>query len=245
MKSKIAVAVTTGLIALGAVAPLALAQNCSPGGMIEFDANAFAYETAYNPATLVSSPGSQLNVVGIVSLFCPPFQDLNASDPNKEYTFLLTNLTSAGTVVTPVGPFTFYDTDYSNGSFFIYEGSPRNAPLAGAMPINPPNAQVPVNFVDGTLILNGGLSGFRTSLSRQGGGDPNGSFRSDYLFTGPAGGTYYQRVQNSGPGLLQGNWCVIGSCVPQGYSAHPNGKWDVPPTAANSGTWGSIKLLYR
>jgi hypothetical protein len=245
MKNKFAVAVTTGLLALGAVAPLAHAQNCSPGGMIEFDANAFAYESIYNPATLISSAGSQLNVVAIISLWCSPFQDLDASDPTKEYTLLLTGLTSAGTVTTPVGPFTFYDTDYTGGTFAIYEGAPRNAPLAGAMPVNPPNATVPANFVDGTLILNGTLANFRTSLSRLGAGDPNGSFRADYTFTGPAAGTYFTRVQGSGPGVLQGNWCVVGDCVPQGYSAHPNGKFDVPPTATRSSTWGTIKQLYR
>jgi hypothetical protein len=248
MKNQLTVAVTAGLLALGAAVP-AFAQNCGPGTMIEFDANAFAYESNYNPATLVSAAGSQLNVVGIISLWCTPFADLNANDPNTEYTFLFTNLTSAGTVVSVNGPTTNYDTNYGNGSFAIYAGSPRNAPTAGSMPINPPNATVPANFTDGTLILNGTLTNFTTGISRTLAGPPNGSFRTNYNFTGPAAGTYYLRVQGTGPGLIQGNWCVVlesaGGCVPQGYSAHPNGKFDVPPTANRMGTWGTLKQLYR
>jgi len=249
MKKQLTVAVTAGLLALGAAVP-ALAQQCGPGTMIEFDANAFAYETNYNPATLLSAPGSQLNVVGIISLFCTPFADLNASDPNTEYTFLFTNLTTtAGTQTTLNGPTTIYDTNYGNGTFAIYAGSPRNAPTAGSMPINPPNATVPANFTDGPLILNGTLNGFTTNVTKTGGFDPNGSFRTNYTFTGPAAGTYYQRVQGTGPGLIQGNWCVVpassGGCVPQGYSAHPNGKFDQPPTATKNSTWGQLKQLYR
>ena len=37
-----------------------------------------------------------------------------------------------------------------------------------------------------------------------------------------------------------------GGCRPTGYRAHPNGKWDSPPTTATSrSTWGTLKQLYR
>ena len=249
MKKQLTVAVTAGLLALGAAVP-AFAQNCGPGTMLEFDADAFAWESNYNPATLISAPGSQLNVVGIVSLWCAPFADLDASDPNTEYTFLFTGLSSAGTGTTLNGPTTIYDTSYGSGSFIIYSDSPRDAPTAATpMPPNPPNAQVPARFIDGPIILSGTLSNFTTQVTRTGANPPNGSFRANYTFTGPAASPYYQRVQGSGAGLIQGNWCVVlesaGGCVPQGYSAHPNGKFDQPPTATKTSTWGQLKQLYR
>ena len=249
MKKQLTVAVTAGLLALGAAVP-ALAQVCGPGTMIEFDADAFAWESNYNQATLTSGPGSNLTVVGIISLWCTPFADLNANDPNTEYTFLFSNLvTAAGTQVSANGPTTIYDTNYGNGLFAIYAGSPRNAPTAATMPINPPNATVPANFIDGPIILLGNLNNFTTQVTKTGALPPNGSFRTNYTFTGPGGGQYYARVAGTGAGLIQGNWCVVpassGGCVPQGYSAHPNGKFDQPPTAARQSTWGTLKQLYR
>ena len=247
MKSKIGVAATLGILAAGVLAPEAFAQ-CGTGVMIKFDNDGFAYETSYNNATYMSSPGSQLTVVGIITLFCAPFTDLNPADPNKEYTFIWDGLTSAGTVSSPYGSSgTKYDTDYVGGGFRIYEGSPRNAPTAATLPANPPNATVPVNFTDGTLILQGALSGFHTAITRSSLGNYSGSFRSDYACTG---GTLYNRV-GEGTSLLSGLWCAAGTgngrcSMPAGYSAHPNGKWDTPATTATSPTtWGTIKQLYR
>ena len=65
------------LVTAVAFAGSASAQ-CGNGLLIKFDADAFAYETNYDAPTYTSSPGSQLNVVGIVSLFCAPLNDLNA-----------------------------------------------------------------------------------------------------------------------------------------------------------------------
>jgi hypothetical protein len=247
-KRTIGVTVLSGLLALGAFAPLASAQ-CPPLGgpsspMIEFDANCFAYESNYTPATYNSAAGSQLTVVGIIDLFYAPLAFLNPADPTKEYTFVLSGLTSAGTVTVPSGPTTFYTTDYNGGTFAIYEGSPENAPLAGAMPPSPPNATVPGNFADGTVILSGTLCGFRTEISRTVVGPNtivNGSFRSNYHFTG---GSQYGIVGDA-EALLSGLWNVS-SPLPTGYSAHPNGKFDSPPsTPALNSTWGILKSLYR
>uniref|UniRef100_A0A832MLS7 PEP-CTERM sorting domain-containing protein n=1 Tax=Eiseniibacteriota bacterium TaxID=2212470 RepID=A0A832MLS7_UNCEI len=245
MKRKIGVTVMAGLLALGALAPVASAQ-CPPLGspsfpMIEFDANCFAYETNYTPATFNSAAGSQLTIVGIIDLFYAPLTFLNPADPAKEYTFVITGLTSGGTTTVPLGPTTLYLTDYAGGSFAIYEGSPENAPLAGAMPPNPPNATVPANFQDGTMLLSGVLCGFRTEISKTGTGPANGSFRANYHFTG---GTLFNTVGDA-EALLSGLWNVA-SPLPAGYSAHPNGKFDSPPsTSAKNSTWGSIKSLYR
>ena len=241
MTKKIGVAAMVGLLALSGFAGSAFAQ-CGTGVMIDWDANSFAYETNYTPATFNSAAGSQLTVVGIVNLFCSPFLDLNPNSATTEYTFVFDGLVSGGTTTQVNGPSTVYTTNYGSGAFRIYEGTPRNAPTAGSMPAGPPNATVPANFADGTLILSGTLSAFSTQITRVGTNPPNGSFRADYTFTG---GSLFSRVQNTGAGLMQGLWCVTTGCTPSGYSAHPDGKFDNPPTAVLNSTWGAIKDLYR
>ena len=252
MKRQIGVAMLVALTALAGFASGARAQ-CTTGMMFAWGENAFAYESNYNPATFISSNGSQLNVVGVLTVACQMFSGLNPSDLNKEYTFLLTGLTSGGTTgPTPLaGGSTRWTTSYTGGNFFIYEGTPRNAPSALAMPPSPPNADVPSKYTDGTLILNGTLSGFSTTITRFSNGNYSNSFRGNYVFT--PGGTLFGLV---GPenGLLQGTWEAnddadpgkIGLLdLPAGYSAHPIGKFDQPVTATQSSTWGTIKQLYR
>ena len=245
MKKIIGVAAVAALLATGA-ATSAFAQ-CGTGVMIKFDADAFSYETSYNSATFISSPGSVLSMVGIVDLFCAPFLDLDPSDPTTEYTFYITGLTSAGTVQTFNGPTTNYDTDYAGGTWEIHAGTPRNAPTAASMPPLP-SALVPANFTDGPTILSGTLSGFHVSISKTSVGPTviiNGSFLSTYVTTG---GTLAGRV-GGGSAAFQGNWCPTlqpTGCTPATYSAHPNGKWDTPGTTATlPSTWGRMKTLYR
>lgn len=243
---------TAGVLSLTALAGTALAQ-CPPTNppssvMIEFDANCFAYEPNYNVATSQSVAGNTLSIVGIIDKFYAPLAFLNPNDPNKEYTFVVTNLVSAGTVTTPAGPTTFYRTNYSGGTFAIYEGSPENAPLAGAMGSNPyGGATVPANFQDGTLLLSGELCGFSHTVTKTVSG-PNtnwgGNFTSTYKFTG---GSLYNLVGDA-QAVFGGLWCArpASSCVPANYIAHPNGKWDSPPTTpAVRSTWGTLKSLYR
>lgn len=261
MKRKIGVAAMMALMASAAVATSALAQcdNGNPAPLLKWDANGFAYETDYNPATFHSNAGSQLVVVGKIVLFCSPFQDLDATDPTKEYTFLFAGLESQppGTAHNNVGLGTIQHlTDYGSGVFFIYEDTTPDAPDQANMPPNPPNAQVPANYIDGTLILEGVLANFQTTVTQA---DPPGppppqfttSFLGNYQFTGPALSPYFQRIVGSLEDHLQGLWCAngtgMGLCsIPAGYSAHPSGKFDQPPaTTAIRSTWGSIKQLYR
>src|SRR5207245_7087370 len=127
-RNKIRVAAFLGLMVTAVSAAPVLAQCVSPV-MIKFDADVFAYESAYNPATLISSPGSSLTVVGKIVCFGPPLDYLNANMPAKEYTFIW-NLTSFGTAVTI--PNKVWDTDYASstqlGTFAIYEDASHNSP---------------------------------------------------------------------------------------------------------------------
>jgi len=252
MKRKIGVAASLALIAAGAFATGALAQ-CDQGFYIKFDADAFAFESNYTPATFHSAAGSQVVVVGKVSLFCAPFADLDASDPGREYTFIWAGMTSTGSLHTPIaGGGTYHRTDYNSGVFRIYEDLTPDAPTAaGGMPPNPPNATVPANFTDGTLILEGNIFNFYTTITRFSNGNFATAFRGDYQFTGPIGGTYYARVAGQLQNILGGLWCAEGTAnglcdLPDGYSSHPNGKFDgPPPVPVQATTWGAIKQMYR
>lgn len=255
MKRQIGAAMLVALTAIATVAHAAEPSACGSGLLMKFDENAFAYETNYNPLTFISASGSQLNVVGLMTAICNPLYSpggMDASDPNNEYTFLLTGLTSAGTAgpTALAGGSTRWTTNYAGGTFLVYQGSPRNAPTPPPA-ASPPNAQVPALYTDGTVVLSGTLSGFRTTITRFANGDYSTSFRADYNVTG---GTKAPYLAGGGTGLLSGAWCAnddadagkVGLCdLPTGYSSHPNGKFDIPPTAAQQSTWGAIKQLYR
>jgi hypothetical protein len=247
MKRHIGAAMLMSLLALAAVAGTASAQ-CGNGLLIKFDADAWAYETNYTAATFNSASGSQLNVVGVVSVFCSPLlPTLDASNPAKEYTFLFTGLTSPGTTTTNLaGGNVRYQTVYGSGQFSIYEDTSPDAPRDPNEPALP-SPLVPAKYIDGTLVLSGTLANFTTTVTKFTNGSYSTSFRSDYLFTG---GTQYALVANTGTGLLSGAWCAAGNAtglcsLPTGYSSHPNGKFDQPTTTTQSSTWGAIKQLYR
>jgi hypothetical protein len=259
MKSRIWVAAVMGLLATALSATQATAQ-CNPAGdnpgvMIKFDADAFAYETAYTPATFTSAVGSQLTVVGIVSIFCNPFSDLNPLDSNTEYTFIWDGLVSQGTVPSVKGTGMKYTTNYLGGEFRIYAGSPRNAPIYGALPTITAPGIVPDLFGDGTLILSGVMTdSLNVYFTRSSSGTFTSSFRANYRCTG---GTLFNRVGDA-INVMAGLWSPVpppnsnppqplGSTVlPAGWSAHPNGKWDMPASVpARPSTWGKIKSMYR
>ena len=151
-------------------------------------------------ATPTNMPlGGEMKVVGTVSMFGPPLQDLNAGDPTTEFTFYIHGLTSLGT--TSVGPpaTTFYTTNYAGGQIELYFDTSPDASFAP----NPPNAAVPSTFTDGTVLLTGvftrmvvytnNFTAFKT-----------GNMEGDITWTG---GTLFNRFSPGGqpcPGLFIG-----------------------------------------
>ena len=256
MKKKIGVAGLMALLMLGATAPAALAQ-CGGQLLMKFDADCFSYESSAALSVLQggtgawkSNAGSQLTVVGLMTLFCAPLNGNVPNLPTTEYSFVWSGMTaSAATTEVPyIVTGKKWDTDYTPGNFYIYSDSPADAPRETTpMPINPPNGTVPVNFQDGTLILEGTLSGLHTIVTRSNNTASaiwGGSFSATYQFTG---GTQYGLVAGSGLNALNGQWCgkYPSGCTPTGYTAHPNGKFDFAVTEVKSSTWGAIKQLYR
>jgi len=256
MKNKLGVAGLVALLALGAMAPSALAQ-CGGQLLMKFDADCFSYESDATLSVLEggngawkSNMGSQLTVVGLMTLFCSPLNGNIPNLPTTEYSFVWSGLTALANTVetTYIANGKKWDTDYGPGNFYIYEDSPADAPRATTpMPANPPNATVPVNFLDGTLILTGTIGGLHTIVTRSNNTSSaiwGGSFSGTYEFTG---GSQIGFVSGSGVNALNGNWCgkYPTGCTPDGYTAHPNGKFDFAVTNVQSSTWGAIKQLYR
>ena len=219
---------------------LAVKDARATAPMIDWDP-ALYYEAGATPIN--SIPGTQLHIVGLISGFGPPLDFLDASDPTKEYTIHAYNLISAGT--TSLGPpsTTFYTTNYLGGVIEIYEDLSPDA----SFDANPPNAGVPGDFTDGTLILSGVFMSFYTETN-------NftqfqiGHSEGNIVWTG---GLYFPLMHEEGgdepcPGLYTGALTWRAGTVTTGYLFRHDGKIDFNcPVSSRPSTWGAVKKLYR
>lgn len=272
MKKSIGVAGLMAILALAATAPSALAQ-CGGQLLIKFDADCFSYESNATLSVIEggtgawkSNAGSNLTVVGLITLFCNPLDNMvpDLTIPySNEYTFVWDGLSAlAATSEDP----TFglppgvpagntggkkWDTNYDPGNFAIYEDLSPDAPRASSMPAAPPNGTVPVNFQDGTLILAGTLTGLHTTVTRNtslSSATWGGVFSATWQATGGSRFGVPPTDITGNLNSLNGNWCgkYPSGCTPTGYTGHPNGQFDYDrPTDVRSSTWGAIKQLYR
>jgi hypothetical protein len=219
----------------------AMAAPSHAGPVIDWDP-AYFYSTTPGVTPTSAPVGSNLFIVGTVSVFGPPLQFLNANDPTKDYTFYIYGMTSSGTTATPVPPLgTAYVTNYGAGTIELYEGTPRDA----AFDPNPPNANVPSTFTNGTLLLKGTMTNFYTqtnNFSNFSTGNAEGSITW-------TGGTLLPIVSPGGqpcPSLITGGLSWHPGVLIPGYLFRHDGKIDLEcPTPARTGTWGKIKALYR
>lgn len=215
-----------------------VASPSSGGPIADWDP-AYFWEPGATPSN--SIPGSEMKIVGIISAFGPPLQFLDANDPTKDYTFYVSGLISNGTVtVGPVGT-QFYTTTYNGGTIEIYEGTPRDA----VFDPNPPNANVPSTFINGTLLLSGTMSGFYTQTN-----DftafKTGNAEGQITWTGGSLISHVGGAQNPCPALFTGGLTWLPSVLIQGYLFRHDGKIDHEcPTGSGTDSWGRVKTLYR
>lgn len=214
------------------------ASNGFAGASMDWDP-IYTWEAGATPTNSVA--GGVLFGVGIISDFDVPFADLDANDPLKEYTIYLRDLVSLGTVAIGPPATIFYTTNYSGGVIEVYEGSPRNA----VFDPNPPNANVPSTFVDGTLILSGVFTSFFTQ-SNNFTAFQTGNMEGTINWTG---GTLLDRVRDGNsepcPGLFTGGMTWNPSALIAGYIFRHDGKIDLNcPVPVENETWGGIKSKY-
>jgi hypothetical protein len=232
-----------------ALAPVtAFAQT---GTIADWGPDCYAYESNFNTATYISSPGDQLRIVGIVNSFAGVLSALNANDPNTEYTVWIKDLVSAGTAVSNTGGFArVHRTAYGPGAIEIWRGSPRDA----AFGTNPPNATVPSTFTNGTLFLGGSFDSLVVAVTIQnsnnfvlsGNADSGEPTPTNGQFTGGDGLSLVSAAGAPCPFRVTGGWLERPGNFPAGYMAHFDGKLDINcPTPAAPSTWGRIKGQYR
>ena len=224
---------------LAVLAALAISGSAEAGPSIDWDPIFF-----YGPpsSTFSNQPaGNPLFGVGTVSQFDAPFNDLDASDPTKEYTIYLYGLTSLGTTVTGAPGLQFYSTSYAGGTIEIYEDLSPDHDYGS----NPPNATVPSTFVDGTLILKGDFTRFvveTNDFTTYQVGNAEGDIDWN-------GGTLVDRTVQAGeecPGLFTGGLTWRPSVLLPGYLFRHDGKIDLNcPVPAGHSSWGKIKANYR
>ncbi len=202
--------------------------------LIEWGPNCFGWETDYEGH--ISNPGSELTLLGRIDLFYEPLDFLDADA--MEYTFIFEELVSLGTEV--IGGIIFV-TVYEGGTFRIYEDATPDFDFG----IYPPNETAPATFVDGELIFEGTLADFEVTLIDD--GQPpgaTGSATANWVITG---GSLFDTIPGAfGPML--GVWTDDPNVVPipEGYTCHLDGKFDLGGyVATRPDTWGAIKQLYR
>jgi len=209
---------TSGLWAV--VALLMAAAPVHAGIALDWDP-AYFWQTGATPTN--APVGGELKAVGIVSDFGPPLDFLDASDPTKEYTFYIYGLISQGTVATGPPSTTFYLTEYTGGFFELYEDL---TPESSFDP-NPPNATVPSNYTDGTLLLSGYFTSFRTqtnNFSQFSVGNAEGVM---FFSGGSLLSVWTNNVGGECPGLFNGGTTWNASVVPAGYLFRHDGKLDL------------------
>jgi hypothetical protein len=233
--------IVAAALALALVAP-ALVVPAQAAPAIDWDPLQF-YSFIPGQITPNNSPvGAQLVGVGTVAQFGPPLTFLNANIPTFEYSIYVYGLISLGTIATGPPSNTFYTTNYSGGFIEIREDTSPDAVFAP----NPPNAQVPSTYQDGTVILSGFFTSFFTqtdNFSPHGVGNAEG----DITWNGGTLLSYTNNPQGQPcPGLFTGGLTSDPGVVTPGYVWRHAGKIDFNcPTATKTSTWGNVKGTYR
>jgi hypothetical protein len=209
----------------------------------------FDYDVPAPSSATYLQVGDGYRQVGFATSFHPVYLDPFVDQGAKEYTYYLSNLTVnfydfTGTTLTV----TFTD----GGRDEYYEDANRDArndpnpPNCPRYGINPPNADAPSRFINGTFVLGGTLTGayLYYDYSQQSGGfsagmtvDSGSWWTANYIPIGAA------------PGWLLASLVkppVVATCpAPAGYDHQVTGECRQDVTAATHGTWGALKKLYR
>jgi len=201
------------------------------GPPIDWDP-AYGWQAGATPTNMPA--GGVFNMVGIVSAFDAPFGDLNAGDPTREYTFVMTGLISQGTVAIGPPATTIYETHFTGGTFVLVEDLTPESTFAPF----PPNV---ADFLDGTVLLTGSFTNFYVQ-SNNFTAFQTGNIEGALNWTG---GSLVDRLQGC-TGLFTGGMTWRPSVVIPGYLFRHDGKMDAQcPTPTNGASWGRIKSLYR
>jgi hypothetical protein len=236
MRSTLAVAL---ILVMGVAGAVYAQDECDPGSKqfkIEFG-NSWGHGTQ-NPAD-----GSALEVVGRLTKTQPSQGAPITYDQSStsEYTFHITGVDLDEFVNSDPDTFQYG----GGGTITIYYDTSKDAPRPPTA--NPPNGDVPADFIDGDPILVGTIDDLLINFSDASGGGPDstGEIRGNVTF-----------VSGDSLDVLVSPiwvWNAIVSdnfffSVPEGYNWLWGGELKnecLPPNPTESRTWGGIKGLYR
>ncbi len=223
-----AIALSLGLLAVFAVqVPTATAQ------ILLLDYVGFDYEDP-NPDPLnFGEAGSEYHSLGEVpGLFTP----LAPNQLTNEYTYHIFGLSPVSS--SPVGPFVI--VNYGPGTIQVWEDS-KTLGTPFDYGVSPPNLTSPATFVDGSLFLEGALSGFQFVFNTT---SNSGSFEAAFAVTG---GSQLANI----PANQRLGWTFAGATansldVPAGYLHQVDGQIFLDrPVPSTPTSWGKIKASYR
>jgi len=227
---KTAIAVFLGILAMLAAGPGTVRAQTLLLDYVGYD-----YEDTDPDSTLFGEVGSGYVGLGdVVELFSPLVSDT----ANNEYTYVFSGLTSTSRVV--VGPFIIV-TYSSPGVLSVYE----DLKLGGThrdFGTYPPNATAPSTFTDGTLYLQGDLTGFQFIFNT---GNGTGSYEANFKATG--GSNLNDLPLNQRDGWTFAGATENAASIPLGYRHHQiDGQVFLnEPVPTKASSWGRIKASYR
>jgi hypothetical protein len=232
------------LIALLAAAVPAAAQD-----EVLLSFTGYDYQTDGSPNTTYLALGDSYYAVGFVTSFHPTWLDPYTDPGTHEYTLyqhglVVDSYLFSGNVLqvtfAPGGVVEYFEDASKDAQ---NPPNPPNCPRYGS---NPPNADAPSKFINGTLAISGSLD--NASLYYDYNGTGQGGFQSEMNITGGADAIYVPAPSWNGwfmSGLVippaGGNPCV----APAGYDHQISGECRHPVVATSRGTWGQLKKLYR
>ena len=194
----------------------------------------FDYEDLDPDPSQFGELGSGYQGLGLVAQVFAPLVSDTAS---FQYTYQITGLTSASQI--PAGPYQVI-TYTTPGAFNVFEDS-RSTGTDADFGTNPPSAEAPPTFVDGTLYLTGVLRNFRIVYDPING---TGSFEAEFEATG---GSHLGDI----PPNQRTGWTFSGATrnalnIPEGYYHQIDGQVFVEQqTASTRSSWGRVKAIYR
>jgi len=219
-----ALSIAAVLLAAGLVA------GAHASDQLLFDYVGYDYENPNPvPGTFGEVNSGYVGIGFVPVLFAP----LVADTVLNEYTYEFGGLTSA--TVTPVGSYVIID--YSSPGFLRLYADSKGSGTHGTYGINPPNPDAPSTFNDGTLILEGELTGFQIVINTTtGSGSYNAAFKA---VSGSQLGNLPLNQRNG--------WTFSGLTsneinAPQGYYHQVDGQVFLsPPVTVEPTTWSRIK----
>ncbi len=194
----------------------------------------YDYESPDPIPSQFGEAGSGYHGIGFVpNLFAPLLPDT----ANYQYTYFIDGLTVSSLI--PVGSFIIIN--YSGPGFIrVYEDAKLGG-TAATYGTYPPNASAPASFVDGSLFLEGSLTGFQLVLNTA---NNSGSYEAQFDVTG---GSQYGNI----PANQRSGWTFAGATGnelnrPSGYAHQIDGQIFLNPAVpTRQTTWGRLKTTYR